>query len=126
MNQKFKRFLWALLLSLLATLVMWHLFVNLKIAEVMAAIVILEGGKEKVITLSRKNLFFISKLRTPVEHLYEKMQSLGWQYVAQFGRGMVFSRDGEEVVLMKQIILNRYAVYVLKSAFRNQDEIKGF
>lgn len=119
--KKRRQSLWVWLLILLLTAaILWNMVYGFKLYEIIAALILLEGKKEKIITLSRKHLFFITLAGQPLDSLMDRMAALGWQFMTQYGNALVFTKDGEEIILMKKTFFKRYRVFVLKSIFKEQ------
>jgi hypothetical protein len=97
-----------------------------KLMEIIFAMLALEVGKKELVTISRKNLFFIMRKSGNLSAVIGEMENLGWTFTNRYGRGLIFSRHGEEIVLIEKSVVGRYKIYVLESIFRDKDEIKGF
>lgn len=122
MKKKSSRIGWLLIL-LLTGMILWNLVYGFKLYEIIAALILLEGKKEKIISLSRKHLFFITRANESVDCLIHKMMEFKWQFVAQYGNAFVFTKEGEEIILLRKTFFNRYRVFVLKSVFREEQGI---
>jgi hypothetical protein len=83
---------------------------ELKWLDVLLGICKLEKGNKSVQSISLKTLAFISYSNHEVEFLME-MQARGWNFVKHYGRGMIFDKDGYEILITKHEYFGRYAFY---------------
>jgi hypothetical protein len=114
---KFK--LAGIMISLTILIVVYY---ETKILDLLLGIFKIECLKEKISTVSLKSFMFITK--DPNEDiLVEKMNALGWKFNNNYGRGYLFSKNREEVLLVRKHHLNYYIYEVQGKEFfesRNQ------
>jgi len=116
-KEKFK--LAGILISLTILVVVYY---ETKMLDLLLGIFKIECLKEKISTVSLKSFMFISK-DSDTEVLVEKMNSLGWKFNNNYGRGYLFSKNREEVLLVRKHHLNYYIYEVQGKEFfesRNQ------
>lgn len=65
---------------------------------------------KKVRRVSLKALSFIA-LVNQEEAFLNEMNSMGWTYIKHYGRGMIFEKEGYEILITKREYFNRYAFY---------------
>lgn len=98
------------------------IYYETKMLDLFFGIFKIECLKEKISTVSLKSFMFITKNDDP-EILIEKMNSLGWKFNDNYGRGYLFSKNREEVLLVRKHHLNYYIYEVQGKDFfesRNQ------
>jgi hypothetical protein len=116
-KEKFK--LAGILISLTILVVVYY---ETKMLDLLLGIFKIECLKEKISTVSLKSFMFITK-DSDTEVLVEKMNSLGWKFSNNYGRGYLFSKNREEVLLVRKHHLNYYIYEVQGKEFfesRNQ------
>ncbi len=116
-KKKFK--LAGIIISLTILVVVYY---ETKMLDLFLGIFKIECLKEKISTVSLKSFMFITKESDP-EILIEKMNALGWKFNNSYGRGYLFSKNREEVLLVRKHHLNYYIYEVQGKEFfesRNQ------
>jgi hypothetical protein len=116
-KEKFK--LVGIMISLTILVVVYY---ETKILDLLLGIFKVECLKEKISTVSLKSFMFITK-DSDAEILIEKMNTLGWKFNNNYGRGFLFSKNREEVLLVRKHHLNYYIYEVQGKEFfesRNQ------
>jgi len=116
-KEKFK--LAGILISLTILVVVFY---ETKMLDLLLGIFKIECLKEKISTVSLKSFMFITKDPNK-EILVEKMNALGWKFNNNYGRGYLFSKNREEVLLVRKHHLNYYIYEVQGKEFfesRNQ------
>lgn len=84
---------------------------DLKFFDLVIGILKLEKDKNaKVKKVSLKTVSFITR-KGDEEYFIEEMASKGWVYTAKYGRGMIFSKDGFEILMTKLPYFGRYTFY---------------
>lgn len=64
----------------------------------------------KVKKVSLKTISFITRSGDE-EYFIEEMEKRGWVYTAKYGRGMIFSKDGLEILMTKLSYFGKYTFY---------------
>ncbi|MGM0378404.1 MAG: hypothetical protein ACQEQE_01550 [Bacillota bacterium] len=88
------------------------IYYEMKIFDLLIGIFKLECLNKKIAKVSLKSFMFITK-DMDESILIDKMDDLGWKFINLYGRGYLFTKDGEEVVLVKKKHL-RYNVYEIQ------------
>lgn len=84
---------------------------ELKWLDVASGILKLETNKKKSVqNISMKTLSFIGFIDCEAEFI-DKMQGMGWHFIKHYGRGMIFEKDGYEVLITKRVYFNRYLFF---------------
>lgn len=84
---------------------------ELKWLDVAAGIAKLETDKEKRIQrISMKALSFIG-ISGCEDAFISKMSQMGWTYVKNYGRGMIFEKEGYEILITRRVYFNRYEFF---------------
>lgn len=84
---------------------------DLKWFDVAAGICKLESDKDsKVKRFTLKTLSFVT--RSGDEKFFiEELDSLGWKYKQVYGRGMIFEKEGYEILMNKRSYFGKYDFY---------------
>jgi len=84
---------------------------ELKWLDVLSGIFKLETSKTKKIQkISLKTLSYIGFIDSESEFL-EIMKGMEWNYVKHYGKGMIFEKEGYEVLITKRNYFNRYLFF---------------
>lgn len=84
---------------------------ELKWLDVASGILKLETSKKKSIqNISMKTLAFIG-LKDCENDFIIKMHGMGWNFVKHYGRGMIFEKEGYEILITKKTYFNRYVFF---------------
>lgn len=102
-------------------ILLFVIYYELKILDLLLGIFKLEMVEEKIARISFKSLMFITK-EDDDALLIEKMESLGWKFKDNYGRGYLFSKNREEVLIVKKKHF-RYNIYEVQGKKYFQDKI---
>lgn len=83
---------------------------ELKWCDLFWGIFKLETQPEKVQSISLKSLAFITLTRHEIAFLHA-MSERGWLFIKHYGRGMIFEKEGYEILITRKDFFNRYAFY---------------
>lgn len=84
---------------------------DLKFFDLLFGICKLENDKgAKVKKISFKTISFITRAGDE-EYFIEEMAQRGWVYTARYGKGMIFSKDGLEILMTKLSYFGKYNFY---------------
>lgn len=84
---------------------------ELKWLDVAAGIAKLETDKEKRIQrVSMKALSFIG-ISGCEDAFVDRMSQMGWTYVKNYGRGLIFEKEGYEILITRRVYFNRYEFF---------------
>lgn len=84
---------------------------ELKWLDVVSGIFKLESNKKRSVQrISLKTLSYVAFVNQEPAFMQE-MAHMGWQFVNHYGRGMIFEKDGYEILITKHVFFNRYAFF---------------
>ncbi len=83
---------------------------ELKWFDVVMGILKLETREKSVQKISFKALSFVAKNDHEMDFLIE-MKTMGWEFVKHYGRGMIFEKEGYEILISKREYFGKYAFY---------------
>jgi hypothetical protein len=83
-----------------------------KMLDLILGIFKVEVLKEEIAKVSLKSLMFITK-SDETDILVQKMNLLGWQFEDSYGRGFLFSKHREEILLVRKHHL-KYYIYEIQ------------
>ncbi len=108
-NSKFQIIKWVV--GAVGLLILAKSAYDLKFFDLLSGIIRLESDKDaKFKKISLKTISFITR-EGDEEYFIEEMKNLGWDYTARYGRGMVFAKDGYEILMTKLGYFGRYNFY---------------
>lgn len=87
---------------------------ELKWFDVLIGIFKIETGKSKIQSISLKSFAFICKAEDENAFI-EFMAGKNWGYIRRYGRGLLFEKDGYELIVTHNRFFNRYAFYEVSS-----------
>jgi hypothetical protein len=84
---------------------------ELKWLDVATGIAKLETDKQKRIQrISLKSLSFIG-FAGDEDAFIQRMSHMGWSYVKNYGRGMIFEKEGYEILITRRVYFKRYEFF---------------
>ena len=83
---------------------------EMKWIDLLLGILKLETKSDAVQNVSLKSFAFISRAESELPFL-SMMENRGWRFIKHYGRGMIFDKDGYEILISKNVFFNRYAYY---------------
>lgn len=111
MNNK-KCFKWIknllIVLSLIAIVVAYY---ELKFFDILIGSYQLEKNNKKIARVSQKALIYIMKSKETEDVFFDEMKKIGWMYYDTYGRGYIFTKNGEEILVTKSNYFSRYTVF---------------
>lgn len=112
MDKKNKKCLWITLgIIICSVIAILKISYELKWLDVLTGIIRLETDKKsKVKRFTLKTLSFVT-FKDGEDDFLEELGSQGWTYYRHYGRGMIFTKDGYEILMTKRVIFNRYNFY---------------
>lgn len=87
---------------------------ELKWFDVLIGIFKIETGESKIQSISLKSFAFICKVGYENDFI-EFMAHKNWTYIRKYGRGLLFEKDGYELIVTHNRFFNRYAFYEVSS-----------
>lgn len=84
---------------------------ELKYLDVATGICRLETSRKgQIQRISMKSLSFVGYIDSEDAFIL-RMQEMGWHFLKHYGRGMIFEKDGYEILITKRNYFNRYLVF---------------
>lgn len=83
---------------------------DLKWFDVLIGIFKLESNPQKIQGVSLKSLGYMTLVVNEVDFLH-LMSKRGWIFIKHYGRGMIFEKEGYEILVIRRNYFNRYAYY---------------
>lgn len=102
------------------------LYYELKLLDLTIGMVKLEKKKKKVVLVSKKTIMLISKGIDKDSEMIEEMENHGFEYINKYGRGYLFIRDEEEIVLFRKDHFGKYSVYEIEGSDSTKEELRSF
>ncbi len=103
---------WMAVLAALAILM--KVYYDLKLIDLVIGIFKLEGQGKRIARVNQKTLMYIVRKGTDDTLFIRKMERMGWKFIAAYGRGYLFDKEGEEVLVTKRNHL-RYTIYEIQN-----------
>lgn len=100
-------------------------YYELKFWDLTVGMFKLEKQKKDAVLVSKKSIMLISKGTDKDEEMIEEMADYGFEYVNKYGRGYLFVRDDEEIVLFKKDHFGKYSVYEIEGSKATKDELRS-
>ncbi|BEP29993.1 hypothetical protein [Helicovermis profundi] len=127
-NMKICKKIFKVSISLAAIAAISKIYYDLKYYDLTVGIFYIEFDKRDIVLISKKSLMFVARSNESNNIVIDKMQELGWEFIDIYGRGLLFVKNGEEIVLFKKEFFARYSIYEiegnsnLKEEFRKKSE----
>lgn len=99
-------------------------YYEMKFWDLTVGMFILEKKQKDVVLVSKKTIMLISKGIDKDDEMIEEMFNYGFEYVNKYGRGYLFTRDDEEVVLFKKDHFGKYSVYEIEGSKLTKEELR--
>lgn len=109
MNPKMRKVVNGLIIALTVSMIL-KVSYELKWLDVLMGILKIETKDKNVQKISFKALSFVAKIDHEIDFLIE-MKGMGWHFVKHYGRGMIFEKEGYEILISKRTYFNKYAFY---------------
>ncbi len=97
-----------LILTIVAIVLVYY---ELKFFDIIIGIYQLESKNKKMVRVSKKSLIYIMRSKEKEELFISEMDSLGWKFYDAYGRGYLFTKNGEEILATQSKRFGRYTVY---------------
>jgi hypothetical protein len=98
----------SILLSVVAIAVLYY---ELKFFDILLGVYKLEVQGKRIARVSKKSLMYVMRRQDEEDLFTREMEKLGWQFFDQYGRGYLFTKQGEEILATKSQHLGRYTVF---------------
>lgn len=103
---------WMSVLAAMAVLL--KVYYDLKLLDLFVGVFKLEGQGKRIARVNQKTLMYIVRKGTDDNLFIRKMERMGWTFVAAYGRGYLFDKEGEEILVTKRSHL-RYTIYEIQN-----------
>jgi len=91
------------------------MYYEAKLLDLTIGIFNLEFGDKSIYRVSCKSLMYIMRNSDPDQLFTEEMKENGWKLTDIYGRGHLFERDGEEILVIAREHLGRYKVFEIQN-----------
>ena len=96
---------------ILSVIVIVLVYYELKFFDIVIGIYQLESKNKKIARVSKKSLIYIMRSKEKEELFIHEMDLLGWKFYDAYGRGYLFTKNGEEILATQSKRFGRYTVY---------------
>lgn len=86
-------------------------YVELRLAEVLIGAYRLEREDRPMVRVSKRRLIYMMRSREAESTFFDEMARLGWTYYDKYGRGYLFTKNGEEALATRSSQFGRYVVF---------------
>lgn len=104
---------WLVIIAGILTLL--KVYYETKMLDLTMGILGLEFGNKDIHRVSCKSLMYIAKEDTDGQAFLDEMASKGFMAGEVYGRGHLFVKDGEEILVIEKVYWNRYKVYEIQN-----------
>ena len=104
---------WLVIVTGIVTLA--KIYYETKLLDLTLGILGLEFWNRKIYRVSCKTLMYITKVDEDVSVFVNEMRDKGFEPGEIYGRGHLFSKNGEEILVIEKVHLNRYKVYEIQN-----------
>lgn len=101
--------------ALIAIGTLAKLYYETKLLDLTLGIFNIEFGGKNIHRVSCKSLMYIMKNSEPDQLFTEEMKADGWQLTDVYGRGHLFEKNGEEILVIAREHLGRYKVFEIQN-----------
>jgi hypothetical protein len=91
------------------------MYYEAKLLDLTIGILNLEFGNKHIHRVSCKSLMYIMRNDEPDQLFNEEMKTRGWKLTDIYGRGHLFEKDGEEILVIAREHLGRYKVFEIQN-----------
>jgi len=91
------------------------MYYEAKLLDLTIGIFNLEFGGQNISRVSCKSLMYIMKNSEPDQLFTEEMKADGWTLTDVYGRGHLFEKNGEEILVIAREHLGRYKVFEIQN-----------
>ena len=123
-NRELYKNIFKILISTAAIFTIGKIYYDLKYYDLTLGVFYIEFDKKEIVLISKKSLMFVTKFDESNDIVVEEMQELGWKFIDKYGRGLLFVKDGEEIVLFKKDYFGRYSIFEIEANANIKEEFK--
>lgn len=91
------------------------MYYEAKLLDLTIGVFNLEFGGKNIHRVSCKSLMYIMRNSEPDQLFTEEMKTNGWKLTDVYGRGHLFEKNGEEILVIAREHLGRYKVFEIQN-----------
>lgn len=101
--------------ALIAIGTLAKMYYEAKLMDLTIGIMNIEFGNKNIYRVSLKSLMYIMMKEEPDQVFIEEMKANGWKLTDIYGRGHLFEKNGEEILVIAREHLGRYKVFEIQN-----------
>ena len=113
-NNTWKKVL-KLAIAVMAIATLAKMYYEAKLLDLTIGIFNLEFGGKNIHRVSCKSLMYIMRNTEPDQLFTEEMKMNGWKLTDVYGRGHLFEKNGEEILVIAREHMGRYKVFEIQN-----------
>ncbi len=91
------------------------MYYEAKLLDLTIGVLNLEFGSQRISRVSCKTLMYITRISESDELFKEEMKNGGWTLTDIYGRGHLYEKNGEEILIIVKEHLGRYKLYEIQN-----------
>ena len=91
------------------------MYYDAKLLDLTIGILNLEFGSNRISKVCCKTLMYITKTSESDELFVEEMKAKGWKATDVYGRGHLYEKNGEEILIISKEHFGRYKLYEIQN-----------
>jgi hypothetical protein len=89
-----------------------YIVLKYNINNIVSGIIRLEGGEDEVIKeKSKDKIFLVTKPEDEDIKIENYLRNFDWDFLESYGRGHIYEKKGEEILVRKKNFLGHYFIY---------------
>ena len=113
-NNTWKKVL-KLAIAVMAIATLAKMYYEAKLLDLTIGVLNLEFGGKNIHRVSCKSLMYIMRNTEPDQLFTEEMKMNGWKLTDVYGRGHLFEKNGEEILVIAREHMGRYKVFEIQN-----------
>ena len=113
-NNSWKKLI-KILIAITAIATLAKMYYEAKLLDLTIGIFNLEFGGKNIHRVSCKSLMYIMRNSEPDQLFTEEMKADGWQLTDVYGRGHLFEKNGEEILVIAREHLGNYKIFEIQN-----------
>jgi|LGVF01.2.fsa_nt_gb hypothetical protein len=113
-NDTWKK-LFKITIAITAVATLAKMYYEAKLMDLTIGVFNLEFGGKNISRVSCKSLMYIMRNSEPDQLFTEEMKTDGWKLTDVYGRGHLFEKNGEEILVIAREHLGRYKVFEIQN-----------
>ncbi len=113
-NDTWKK-LFKITIAITAIATLAKMYYEAKLMDLTIGVFNLEFGGKNISRVSCKSLMYIMRNSEPDQLFTEEMKTDGWKLTDVYGRGHLFEKNGEEILVIAREHLGRYKVFEIQN-----------